>query len=427
MRLRPWVAVTAALALGAALAGCGGDDSGSSSGSTEITVWNGWTGVEGRAFQGLVDDFEASHPDISVKMLYVNQDYALQKVSTAVRGGSPPDISYLYGSWAPNIATVPKIVDLTSTVKQKSVDWNDFFPGEQKVATVDGKVIGMPALVDNLAIVYNKKLFADAGVSPPTPDWTWDDFRAAAKALTDPGTKQYGWTMPANDSEDTVWHWEAMLWEAGGDILNADNTKAVFNSPEGVEAMTMLQSMAVDDKSVYLDTTNGTYGQLFNHGKIAMVITGPWDLSGFHVNYGVQIMPSFAGSSAGHLTIAGPDNWVAFDNGDDRRTAALSFLTWLTAPEQVKTWSLKTGDLPTRRSVGEDAAVVDKMDSKLPGIKTFVDNLSNVQKARPQVPAYPKISLALSEAIVSVMLGKDDPQSALDKAADTADQALAEG
>jgi multiple sugar transport system substrate-binding protein len=93
----------------------------------------------------------------------------------------------------------------------------------------------------------------------------------------------------------------------------------------------------------------------------------------------------------------------------------------------VKTWSLKTGDLPTRRSVGEDAAVVDKLDSKLPGIKTFVDNLSNVQKARPQVPAYPKISLALSEAIVSVMLGKDDPQSALDKAADTADQALAEG
>ncbi len=427
MRLRPWVAVTAALALGAALAGCGGDDSGSSSGATEITVWNGWTGVEGRAFQGLVDDFEASHPGISVKTLNVNQDYALQKVSTAVRGGVPPDISYLYGSWAPNIATVPKIVDLTSTVQQKSVDWDDFFPGEQKVATVDGKVIGMPALVDNLAIVYNKKLFADAGVAPPAPDWTWDDFRAAAKALTDAGTKQYGWTMPANDSEDTVWHWEAMLWEAGGDILNADNTKAVFNSPEGVEAMTMLQSMAVDDKSVYLDTTNSTYAQLFNNGKIAMVITGPWDLSGFHVNYGVQIMPSFASSTAGHLTIAGPDNWVAFDNGDDRRTAALSFLTWLTAPEQVKTWSLKTGDLPTRRSIGEDATVVDKMDSKLPGIKTFVDNLSNVQKARPQVAAYPKISLALSDAIVAVMLGKDDPQSALDKAAQIADQALAEG
>jgi ABC-type glycerol-3-phosphate transport system substrate-binding protein len=426
MRLRPGVAVTAAVTLCAALAGCG-DSGGSSSGATEITVWEGWVGVEGRAFAALVSQFEASHSGISVHTLQTNQDYALQKVSTAVRGGEPPDISYLYGSWAPNIATVPSLVDLTSTVKQKSVNWNDFYPGEQKVATVDGKVVGMPALVDNLAIVYNKKLFADAGVSPPTPDWTWDDFRAAAKALTDPGTKQYGWTMPANDSEDTVWHWEAMLWEAGGDILNSDNTKAVFNSPEGVQAMTTLQEMAVDDKSVYLDTTNSTYSQLFNAGKIGMVVTGPWDLSGFHVKYGVQIMPSYAGSAAGHVTIAGPDNWVVFDNGDAEREAALTFLTWLTAPEQVKAWSLRTGDLPTRRSVGEDTGLVDKMDAKLPGIKTFVDNLANVEKARPQVPAYPKISLALSDAIVSVMLGKDDPQSALDKAAQIADQALAEG
>ncbi len=91
----------------------------------------------------------------------------------------------------------------------------------------------MPALVDNLAIVYNKKLFQEAGVAPPTPDWTWDDFRAAAKELTDPSKKQYGWLIPADGSEDTVWHYDAMLWEAGGDILNADNTKAAFDSDAG--------------------------------------------------------------------------------------------------------------------------------------------------------------------------------------------------
>ena len=51
----------------------------------------------------------------------------------------------------------------------------------RQVATVNGKIIGMPALVDNLAIVYNKKLFASSGSTPPTPTWTWDDFRAAAK------------------------------------------------------------------------------------------------------------------------------------------------------------------------------------------------------------------------------------------------------
>ena len=418
------VAVLAAGALSIGLAGCGGG-SGSSSGATSITVWNGWVNQEGKAFAGLVQTYEKSHPDIDVKVLQVNQDYALQKVSTAVRGGSPPDISYLYGSWAPNIATVPSLVDLTSTVKKASVKWSDFYPGERKVATVDTKVVGIPALVDNLAIVYNTKLFAKAGVSPPSADWTWDDFRAAAKKLTDPSTKQFGWSMPANDSEDTVWHWEAMLWEAGGQILNADNTKAAFDSPQGLQAMTMLKDMAVTDKSVYLDTTNSKYADLFNAGKIAMLVTGPWDLSGFHVDDGVQIMPSFAGSSAGHQTIAGPDNWVVFDNGTARRTAALDFLTWLTAPAQVKTFSLETGDLPTRASVAQNTTVTQQMNAKLPGVKTFIDNLSNVKNARPQIPEYPKISLALSNAIVAVMLGKLDPQAALDQAAAATNSALA--
>jgi multiple sugar transport system substrate-binding protein len=418
------VAVLAAGALSLGLAGCGGG-SGSSSGATTVTMWNGWTDQEGKAFTGLVNAYEKSHPDVDVKVLYVNQDYSLQKVSTAVRGGSPPDISYLYGSWAPNIATVPSLVDLTSTVKKPSVNWNDFYPGERKVATVGSKVVGMPALVDNLAIVYNKKLFADAGISPPSADWTWDDFRAAAKKLTDPTTKQFGWSMPANDSEDTVWHWEAMLWEAGGQILNADNTKAAFDSPQGLRAMTMLRDMAVTDKSVYLDTTNSKYTDLFNAGKIAMLVTGPWDLSTFHLDTGVQIMPAFAGSSAGHQTIAGPDNWVVFDNGTARRTAALDFLTWLTAPAQVKTWSLQTGDLPTRASVANNAQLTQQMNAKLPGVKTFIANLANVKNARPQIPEYPKISLALSNAIVGVMLGKLDPQTALDQAAAATDSALA--
>jgi multiple sugar transport system substrate-binding protein len=418
------VAALAAGALAVGLAGCG-SGSGSSGGKTEITLWNGWTGPEGKAFSALVDKYQQSHPGVDVKVLYVNQDYALQKVSTAVRGGSPPDISYLYGSWAPNIATVPSLVDLSSTVKQPSVNWNDFFPGERKVATVGSKVVGIPALVDNLAIVYNKKLFAQAGVAPPSANWTWDDFRAAAKKLTNPSAKQFGWSMPANDSEDTVWHWEAMLWEAGGQILNADNTKAAFDSPQGLQAMTMLRDMAVTDKSVYLDTTNSKYTELFNAGKIAMLITGPWDLSGLHVDTGVQIMPSFPGSSAGHQTIAGPDNWVVFDNGSTRKKAALSFLTWLTAPAQVKEFSVRTGDLPTRASVANDPKVVQQMNARLPGVKTFIENLSNVKNARPQIPAYPKISLALSNAIVAVMLGKTDPQTALAQAAQATNSALA--
>lgn len=415
------IATAAALVLAA----CGSGSSGS--GATTITVWEGYTQVEAKAFTGLVNSFNKSHPGVHVNVLETNNDYALQKVLTAVRGGNPPDIAYLYGSWAPNIAKIPSVVDLTSVVHNKSVNWQDFYPGERAVATVGNKIIGIPALVDNLAIVYNKTLFQKAGISPPSPTWTWDDFRAAAKKLTNPATKQFGWSIPADASEDTVWHWEAMLWEAGGQILNSNDTKAAFNSPQGLEAMTMLKDMAVDDKSVYIDTTNSKYTNLFNANKIGMLVTGPWDLSTIHVPYGVQIMPTFAGSPAGHQSISGPDNWVVFNNGSTQTKAAETFLTWLTAPAQVKTFSLATGDLPTRASIGNDQSVVNQMNKKLPGLKTFVANLKNVKQARPQVTVYPKISEALGNAIVGVLLGKLSPQQALSQAASATNQALSTG
>ena len=65
-------------------------------------------------------------------------------------------------------------------------------------------------------------------------------------------------------------------------------------------ALTTLRTMAVTDKSMYLDPTDSEYANLFNSGKIGMLVTGPWDLSGFpNVKYGVQIMPSFPGTTAG--------------------------------------------------------------------------------------------------------------------------------
>ncbi len=424
IRRRLCIALLAVIAL--VLAGCGGGGS-SSSGPTEIAVWHGYQDTEGEVFKGLIAQYNKDHPDVKVNELYSSNDLVLQKVLTAVRGGSAPDVAYMFGSWSPNIAQIPQVVDMADEVKKPEWQWDDFYPAEREAATVGEKVVGVPALVDNLAIVYNKKLFADAGIAPPSPDWTWDDFRAAAAKLTDPSKGQYGWLIPADGSEDTVWHYIPMLWEAGGDILSQDNEKAVFNSEAGVKALTVLQQMAVTDKSLYLDTTNENGPKLMNSGKVGMLVTGPWDLSQLSdIEYGVQVMPTFAGSSGGHQTIAGPDNWVVFNNGDKKKQAATDFVKWLSAPEQVKAFSLGTGDLPIRQSVGKDQEVLDKLNQNVPGTAVFVENLNNVKKVRPTVEQYPDVSDALGQAIVAVMLGKQQPADALNSAAQAADAKLAE-
>jgi multiple sugar transport system substrate-binding protein len=416
-----------ALALALGLAACGTDSTSGGGSSSSIQIWEGYTGVEAKAFAHLLNEYGKQHGQ-KVTSLFVNNDYSLQKVLTAVRGGSPPDIAYLYGSWAPNVAEIPQVVNLTNVVRRPGVNWNDFWVGERDVATVNGKVIGIPALVDNLAVVYNKTLFAKAHLAPPSPTWTWPQFVADARKLTNPAIKQFGTAYVTPGTEDTVWHWEALLWEAAGHLLTPDNKKAAFNSPAGLRSLTTLRTMAVTDHSAYLDPTDSAYANLFNSGKIGMLVTGPWDLSAFpNVHYGVQIMPSFPGTSGGHQTISGPDNWVIFNNGGSRVAAAEKFLLWLTAPAQVKYFSLHTGDLPIRRSVADSPGFYQQMDHALPGVDTFISNLANVRQARPQIPQYPKISQVLGTMVVSVLLGKTSPSAALASAAQQVNQILAAG
>jgi multiple sugar transport system substrate-binding protein len=413
--------LVAALAL---LAACGGSSS-SSGGRVNIVLWHGYVDIEGKAITAAAARFNATHPKIHITVQeYGNADYALQKVLTAIRGGHYPDIVYLYGSWAANVAQTPRAVDLAPLIKSDpSINWNDFWPAERQAVTVGKKIIGVPALVDNLALVYNKKLFDRAGIPYPTASWTWDDFRAAAKRLTNPSAKQFGWAYVNDASEDTVWRFDALLWQAGGDILTADGKHAAFNSAAGVKAATLLQQMATVDHSVYLDSGNQNYANLFNSGKIGMLFTGPWDLSTFpNVDYGVQILPG----DVNHQTISGPDQWVMLDNGDARRNAAWTFLKWFTSSSEAMRWSLATGDLPIRASEASQPtyqAYVHRYN----GISTFVQNEQNALKARPALVSYNEISQAMGQAIQAVLLGKKQPQQALDQAAAQVNQILAQG
>jgi multiple sugar transport system substrate-binding protein len=415
------VAAAVLLAL-VAVAGCSGggrQDKGTTAPGqpANVVVWHGYTDAEAKAINQLTAKFNASQHDVHVTLQNQgNSDYALQKVLTALAGGKYPDVAYLYGSNAAEIARSRKVVRLTDWVNGGGMDWNDFWPGERAAATVDGQVVGVPALVDNLALVYNKKLFDKAHLAYPTADWTWDDFRSAAKALTDASRKQFGWAYVADGSEDTVWRYEAMLWQAGGDLLTPDGRAAAFDSPAGLKALTLLHDMATVDHSVYLDSGNQNYLALFDAGKIGMLWTGPWDLSDIRdhkVDYGVQVLPA----DQNHQTISGPDNWTVFDNGKARVDGAKRFLAWLMAPEQVLAWSLATGDLPVRASVTKLPGYAQYV-SRYPGIGTFTDNLANAQKARPTIANYGKVSAALGQSVVSVLLGKAAPDAALKSGAD---------
>ena len=86
-----------------------------------------WSGTatrtpRARASPSLIAKYNQEHPDVEVTQLVSSSDLVLQKILTAVRGGTPPDVAYMFGSWAPNIAKIPQVVDMSRYVKQAGLE-----------------------------------------------------------------------------------------------------------------------------------------------------------------------------------------------------------------------------------------------------------------------------------------------------------------
>jgi multiple sugar transport system substrate-binding protein len=417
----------AALAL--VLAACSGSGSSSGTGSNgKVTLqfWTAQTPPTTQVINGLVNSFNATHPHIFVQASTggTSTGDLLPKVTTAIAAGTAPDIAYIYGSYAANIAQSDKTVNLANIIHTPGYDWNDFYPASQQIVSPGGKVIGFPALIDNLSVIYNKKLFAAAGVPDPSPNWTWDQFRADAKKLTNPAKHIFGVNYPiGGDLLDTSWRFFPGLWQRGGQILSANHKQALFNSQAGVANLTLWQQMATVDHSVYLDPTATNAEPLFTSGHLAMFVSGPWEvpvLNQAKVDWGDAPLPAVTTS---HQTVSGPDNWVIFNNGAARVAASITFLEWLTAPKQELAWSIGSGSLPIRPSIVKLPGYQQYL-KKWPGIGPMAANLVNAKEAMPALPQWPRVVNALGNGIASVLLGRAAPKAALDQAAQQADTIL---
>jgi multiple sugar transport system substrate-binding protein len=404
----------AAIALLAAslAAGCANPQGG----PVEITYWTGWSGHEFGIQQGLVDEFNRTHPNIHVRIVSQFGRSAYQKVRIAFAGNATPDL--MSTVWADELADYAErgvLTPLDRYLQEAGRDFNkEYVPALRKSLKVDGHVFALAATTDTTFIVFNKKIFREVGLDPDHPPQTPEALYEASARCTqmrpDGGFVRLGY-LPT----------ELRTWAHvfGGDWYDPVTGKVTANDPHNVAALRWMVSFNKILDPRRASAFKATFGNEkttsgpFFVGKIAMWQTGEW-ASEYLRRYGPEV-------EYGWFAFPAPQNGrpnTTYTNGSvfvipaacKHKAETWQFLNWLTQEPQVRAFSSTIGNVPPLLHVGPA-----KRFDQDPLFK-FAVNLSRSENGfgPPGIAIWPTYSTEIGRAEEKAVAGGQDPQAVLD-------------
>lgn len=239
----------------------------SGSGKTTITIL--WHSLY-KNWDDRVKPYLDAHPEIEIISLpTADDDEYVQKMTTMVAGGTPPDITKITGGRL--IATASKGIyeDLRPLIDASPVlsrVWSQL-PDDGKEHRYCGVQLGIPNDVDTRLWFVNLDLFEKEGIAPPTNDWTWDDMVTIGKAVTKPDENQWFASLPIHSFQD----WSDWVWQAGGTVFTEDLAHVNLDTPEAITAAQFLVDFFVKHKIVPSPSLGlGDIGINFDSGKMSV-------------------------------------------------------------------------------------------------------------------------------------------------------------
>jgi multiple sugar transport system substrate-binding protein len=222
-------------------AGAPADAPAAASEATTIT-WAFWGSPEEAASHKIVADaFMAEHPEIQVELWNQPWDDYFTKIQALWASGDTkviPDVAFLWPT--PRYAAEGVLENLDPFIAAAGYDLEDYWPGLLESAKFEGSVYGFPRDIEVNVIYYNKDMFDAAGVAYPSDDWTWDDFLAAAEALTqkDANGMTTVYALAAEGGK-----WGKWVNQNGGAILDdyVNPSKCMLTDPASVAAYPVLR------------------------------------------------------------------------------------------------------------------------------------------------------------------------------------------
>jgi len=319
---------------------------------TVVTFWNGFTGPDRPAMEELVRQFNESQDEIEIEMTIMPWDSLYQTLLGALSAGEGPDIIGVNFNYVPVYASSGYVADLTPYLEEGSNLDPALWPESLvKLLQYDGKFYAVPINFATLMMYYNKDLFEQAGLDPEDPPATWDEWIEALRALTGEGI--YGIAL---GERQTIPNWPILLWGTGGDVII--DGKSALNSPATLAALNIWGPLVRDEGISPFGLTGAEADQLFQTGRAAMGITGPWMVNGFleaGVNFDVAPSPE---GPAGPVTLADSVVFMVTESSPNKE-AAIRFIDFWNSRESQLYWSQQTGFPPARLDLSDDPALFE--------------------------------------------------------------------
>jgi sn-glycerol 3-phosphate transport system substrate-binding protein len=424
--LFPVLILVAALLLPA----CGGSSGSTAGGKVDsqghvsLDFWYALSGDSGKALEELVNRFNASQTGITVAATYQG-DYtsAMAKIYSSIAGGSLPNVVQVGG--APLLGSSDVLVPMKDFIDaDPTFDLTQIVPAFLDYNTADGTLWSMPFNNSLPVMYYNKDLFIAAGLDPEAPPQNVDELLEAARKLTlDPGNTGTPSQWGVNFREDGQWYISTLFLENGAQIISADQSQVLYNSPQAVAMLQLWADWATKYKVMPINQHSEAQSD-FLAGKLGIfigssaLVTGME--SGASFKLGTAMFPAVG--TARQAPIGG-GSLAIFKNDDSRLTqAAWQFVKFMVSRESETYLATKTGYIPVYKdalSWPEITALVTSDPARKPAIQAL-----DYAVAIPEFSALGESDLALRTALQQVELGAADPQKALDDAVKSVNQSI---
>ncbi|WP_022889834.1 extracellular solute-binding protein [Agromyces italicus] len=194
------------------------------------------------------------------------------KLSTALATTTPPDVVDIGNTQVAGYAANGALLDITDYRDDLAQD-QTWLSGLEEPATVDGTLYGIPGFAGNRAVIYNKTLWADAGITEVPI--TWEELTADLDALAaaNPAPDFSPLYLPGQ-------HWYVglqFMWDHGGEIAALEDgewssTAGSDASLEGIEAWKEFQNAYSAESSRTVSADKPEQEQIFADGKAGAII-----------------------------------------------------------------------------------------------------------------------------------------------------------